>query len=103
MSCTDRQVCKQPELRRQWEEGGSHERIDQSDVCLHGFPLTFFFFLVVKYIQHKTQLFWGRGDVLRGSQDLSFLTRDRTCALSSENAECNHWTTREIPPDHSHV
>ena len=44
MSCTDRQVCKQPELRRQWEEGGSHERIDQSDVCLHGFPLTFFFF-----------------------------------------------------------
>ena len=30
-------------------------------------------------------------------QDLSFSTRDQTCAPCTASAELNHWTTREVP------
>ena len=41
--------------------------------------------------------FWGFLAALRGMQDLSSLTRDRTCAPAVEVQSLNHWTTREVP------
>ena len=50
-------------------------------------PASFFFFFLVL----------GLGHTLHCMQDLSFLTRDRTCAHCSGSVESYHWTTLEAP------